>query len=77
MGYVVVDSEESASRLLAEDRIEVRTPDGRVVGSVRGFLTKDLERQIEASKNDPRPPVPADVVRERLGLPPFKPRSGG
>ena len=69
MAHVVIDPAEFRNLPPDGGPIEVRTPQGEVLGTVENFLPAGLMEQVRKSRLDPRPSIPSDEVRRRLGLP--------
>ena len=72
MAFVTIDEEQLQELAKTNGPVEVRGPDGAVLGTLSTFLPAGLMEQVERSRNDPRPPVPAEEVRRRLGLKPLR-----
>ena len=64
----VTMSREDAEKLAARSNVEVRDPDGNLLGTIGHFMPEWVAAQVRAHRDDPRPGIPSADVRERLGL---------
>lgn len=60
---------EDARRLVFEAGIEVRDPQGTLLGTTGWFMPEEMARQVRENRENPQPGIPEDKVREMLGLP--------